>query len=367
MKTSPYLTLSLNALEKNFKTILSKGYSPQDVIAVVKDNAYGCGAVDVSKKLFSLGVNEFAVARFNEAVELRENNIKGNILVFGEVLDSELKVAIDMDISLSINSLSSLDKMGKSNLNLKIAVNIDTGMGRLGIVEDEVLESASLLKKYTNLQKTAIYTHFANSDNPDKSSVEFAIDKFMTIKNTFKESGIGFSCFHLFNSAAIIYHDKIPNALIRPGIMLYGSKPDPKRDAPVKLQDILSLKAPVIKIKRVKKGTPISYGSNFVAKKECDIATLAIGYAHGFFRSLGENLDIYINRKKYSIAGNVTMDCIMVDLGIESNIEVGDEALLVGTDQGDAICIDDLAIRANTIGYEILCSIGRIREREIVG
>lgn len=362
-----YVEIDLDGVKHNLNLILNKGYKAHEIFAVVKDDAYGCGAVQIAHTLEAFGISKFAVARMNEASELRDARIKGEILVLGENSLKELEYASSGNIHITINSIESLRNIITSSLELIVHVNIDTGMGRLGICEKEIDECCRLLKQAEHIQLEAIFSHFSCADSIDNKLVNEQIKRFESAKEQFIKNGINPSYYHFPNSAGAIKQEKKENHYSRIGIILYGSRPDPQIDPGIDIKNVMSLKAPVAMVKRIKPGSTVSYGANFVAEEETVIATVAAGYAHGIPRLLTGNMEVLIRGKRFPVVGNITMDYIMVDVGLDSWIDAGEEVVILGPQGDNCITADEIAIKCNTIGYEILCSIGRNREKKYIG
>lgn len=362
-----YVEINLDNLKHNFNLILDKGYAPQEIFAVVKDDAYGCGAIAIAQTLETLGVVKFAVARMSEASELLDARIRGDILVLGENSHKDFEYASSNNVHVSINSIESLRNIISTSLDLTVHINVDTGMGRLGISENEIAECCRIIKQHENIKVEAIYSHFSCADSIDQKLVEVQLDRFNRAKKIFKENGIEVKYFHFPNSAGVLNIDKMDNTYSRVGIALYGCKPDPKIKLTADLKNIMSLKTTVAMVKRIRPGDTVSYGANFVAEKETVIATVPAGYAHGIPRILTGNMDVLIKGERFPVVGNITMDFIMVDVGINSGIDIGEEVVILGAKGNQNITADEWAIKSNTIGYEILCSLGRNKEKRYIG
>jgi alanine racemase len=237
-------------------------------------------------------------------------------------------------------------------------------MGRLGLLDTEADAAAEMLSRHKNVEIEGLYTHFAKADEPETHSVSLQQERFLRARKAFRAKGIAPPVIHVANSAAIARFSDIEAHYVRPGITLYGCNPDPSQDFGLALRDIASLKGPVVKLKKVAAGTPVSYGGNYVTSAETYVATVAIGYAHGLPRQLSSKGDVLIGGKRYGIAGNVTMDYIMIDAGPSPEFSVGDEAVAMGYQGAESISADETALKCGTIGYEILCGLSRRIERQ---
>lgn len=364
--TNPHLRVSLNDFKHNLYQLKNKLLPGTTICAVIKDNAYGCGA----GPLASIMENEdfvscYAVARYPEALYLRQAvNCKKPILILGRLTNEEISNCTLPGIILSINDVSDIDNYSPISNKVKFHCNIDSGMGRLGLLPSEIDDAISKLKQKSYLNIEGIFTHFANADNLENNRVSQQMRIFNDACDKFKNAGFLLNNIHFNNSAAFLYTNEHQSySMIRPGISLYGSYPDATLPHVVDLRPIVTLVGSVIKIKDVPQSTPISYGSTFITKKASKIATVNLGYAHGVPRYLANKGNILIHGTRFKIVGRVTMDYIMVDLEENTDIIVGDEAVVLGYQGNECIRPDEIASHGNTISYEVLCNLGRSLDR----
>ncbi len=362
----PYIEISLDNLIHNLNLIREKIPSSSSVMAVVKDNAYGCGAIVISQILEQEGVDFFAVANVGEAKELRENDIHSPILAFGECTDDEMSWASKNNTHITINSIASLKKIAMKKQSIKLHINLDTGMNRLGLSESELNSALEIISSKNNLELEGMFTHFASADKPHTETVSKQYNHFTDALKIVEKKGLSPRYIHAPNSAALIRFPIPDNHLVRPGIILYGCKPDPAQNFNMNIRPVASMKSSIIKIKKVPSGTPISYGGNYVTKKETYIATIALGYAHGLPRLLSGKGEVLIRGKRFPIVGNITMDSIMADIGNNNDIKVGDEVVSMGNQGSETITPDDIACLCGTIGYEILCGMSNRIDRYFI-
>lgn len=362
-KHLPYIEISLDNLVHNLNQIRQKINPSNSLIAVVKDDAYGCGATIIAQTLEKEGVGFFAVTCMDEAKELRVNSVLSPILVFGECSEDEIEWASSNKVRITLNDLASLKKVAKQNHSLQLHINVDTGMNRLGVSIPEVVASAEIIASNSNLELEGIFTHFACADVPETDTVSIQNERFEEALNIIEKNGLSPKYIHAPNSAALIRFPVPHNILVRPGITLYGCKPDPAQDFDINLLPIASLKAGIIKIKKVPSGTPISYGETYITNKETLIATIPIGYAHGLPHALSNKGEVLIRGRRFPIVGAVTMDWIMVDIGSETDITVGDEVVAIGSQGNETISPDDIALLCNSVIYEILCGLNNRIDR----
>jgi alanine racemase len=353
--TSPRLELSLDNLEDNLLHLQSRGKGQLGTIAVVKDNAYGCGSAPIARFLQQRAVTLFAVASAAEARHLRRESIQLPILVLGEATLEDLRWGHENGIDFALNSIATLRLWRSNQLQVRFHCNIDTGMSRLGIVPQLIDELLQELKDAPGLVPTGLFTHFACADEMQSDSVAIQSQRFRAVITRLQDYGLHFKYIHCSNTAATLRHiDTIPFTHIRPGIGLYGCQPDPQQHfAPLK--QIATFIGRVVMVKHIAAGTAVSYGWHYVANQPTWIATVHCGYAHGVPRFLSNRGTMLIGEKPYPIAGNVTMDYCMVDIGPQPVVTIGDEAVLFGQQQRAQISLDSIASQGGTISYEILC------------
>lgn len=344
---------------------IKKNINAEEIIAVVKANAYGHGAIDVAPVLVESGANKLAVATLSEALELREAGIKVPILILGYTDVSFAEMLINNDIEQTVYSLDYAKELSKKSEALgkiaKIHIAVDTGMGRIGFLPNgKSVEEVVEISKLINLRITGVFTHFSNADEEDKSYAHNQIEKFNSFINEIEKREVNLGVKHISNSASIIDIEDAHYNAIRPGIILYGYYPsDYINKDKLKLMPALSLKCQVIHVKELPKGEYIGYGRKFRTERDSVIATLPIGYADGYIRGLYGKAQVIINGKLAPVVGKICMDQCMVDVTDIGPVNVGDEVILLGEDNGIKNNADDMAEILDTINYEILCMIGR--------
>ena len=354
---SPWVDISLDALTGNLAAIRSKISDPSKLIAVVKDNAYGCGAVPIARALQNNGVQFFAVARIAEAKELRATGITAPILIMGKVSESDLIWASGHQVRVVIYDLEDITAFASAPAPLTVHLKLDTGMGRLGLQQSELVIAAGILTQNPALSLEGVFTHFACADDPDPAAWQTQRTRFSRMMDILHEYGLSWSMTHTSNSAATLHYGVDKGEWARTGIALYGCSPDPAQIFTPATEEILSFKSHIVKIKIVAAGTPISYGWNWRAQRESRIATIPLGYANGFPRGLSGKGFVLIHGVRCPIAGNVTMDYIMVDITDVPEAVVGSIVTAIGRDGEEQITADDIARLTGTIGYEVITRI----------
>jgi len=351
-------------------TEIRKQVAPAEVMCVVKADAYGHGAVPVTKRLIREGVSHFAVARLAEALELRNAGIEENILIFGSLFPDELEEAIQNDIQVTITDQKDIDTVREFAINnsifAKVHLNIDTGMGRVGIPFNKARSAIIKIVNIDQIKMEGIYTHFATSDERKKEFAELQLKRFNNIISELIDHLPYRPVIHAANSGAILDLPAAKFDMVRAGISLYGHFPTTETSESIPLKQVMTLKTHVGLVRRISAGTSVSYGRKFITERETSIAILAIGYADGIHRAITNNGDVLINGILYPIVGTVTMDQIMVNVG-DDPVKVGDEVVFWGdTPQGN-LQATKVAQRISTISYELCCAITKRVPRVYIG
>jgi alanine racemase len=338
-----------------------KKFAHQDILAVIKSDAYGHGMVEMGRLLERLGVKHFAVSDVKEGIRLREAGVKKNILLFENALPETVPFIGDYHLTPTVCTLelaSALNDYAKGiNRRIHVHVEIDTGMGRLGIWHQEAFDFIHRLHQFRYLTIEGIFTHFPSADT-DRAFTQKQIDLLYQLVLKLDQSGLIIPFVHAANSMGLAgYHTKVLN-LVRPGLMLYGLYPKDSLKLNVHLKPAMSVYSRIIFIKEVQKGRSISYNRTFIAKKNMRIATVPIGYNDGYFITLSNKCHILVGGKRCPVIGRVTMDQILVDVSSVKNVMLGEKVTILGREGKQFMTADELARDANTINYEIVCSLG---------
>ncbi len=362
MRHTTYATIDLAALAYNLSRIRGRVSNNCSILAVVKANAYGHGAVDVSRALVLAGVTRLAVATVHEGIALREAGINGDILVLGALLDTHVQELFPYRLTPVINEQRLLPQLAKeaeaANKPLSIHIKVDTGMGRLGLPASELMTFLDAFPRWKSLRIEGFMTHLADSDGDDSSHTEQQLKSFRGLLEQVEQRGMSVPFVHVANSAAIIRYPQSHFSMVRPGIMLYGYHTLPDAVPCPQLQPVLSLRTTVMQLRTIKPGETVSYNRTFVAKRPSTIAVLPIGYADGYNRQLSNKGFVLIDGKRAPIVGLICMDMTMVDVTDIPSVRVGDSVTLIGRQGQEAIWADEIAGWTDTIPYETLCAIG---------
>lgn len=353
--------INLAALLHNFREVSRKIGPERSIIAVVKADAYGHGAVQVSQTLQDAGVKMLGVALVQEGAELRQAGIRVPILMMGSLLKEQIPLMIEHQLTPVLfqpELLPALEREAEQrNMILPIHLKVDTGMGRLGIQPAETAAFLKEISRHKRLKVEGLMTHLANADRRDKAASAFQIALWNKILKIVRDSGLEIPYIHVSNSAAILNLPEIHSNPVRPGIMLYGYVSGFQPE--LSLEPVLSFKTRVVHLKTVPQGTPVSYGGIFTTSRKSIIATLAVGYADGYSRILSNTAQVLIRGKRVPVVGRVCMDMTMADVTENPEVALGDEAVLIGKQGSDIITAAEVAGWAGTIPYEILCAISK--------
>ena len=332
------------------------------ILAVVKANGYGIGAMEASKAALAVPrVLGLAVATPDEALELRDNGIQGLVLVLGPVTPEAAVVMAEREVSFAATSVEGVRAAQQAahatGKKVKIHLKIETGMGRVGMTPGRELgEALASLSDAPDVVVEGVFTHFAVSDT-DKVYTSHQMDTFEIALGQLSQAGIRPRFRHAANSAAVLDFPRSHLDLVRPGIVLYGSYPDQSLSGKADIKPVLSLLSRVSHVKRVPAGYSVGYGRTYITPRSTTIATVPIGYADGYPRLLSGRGSVLIRGKRFPLAGRVCMDQIMVDVGDEA-VEVGDLVTLIGTQGSETITVDEVAALSETIAHEVLTGIG---------
>jgi alanine racemase len=359
-----YAEINLDNFRHNFREV-KRLVKDRKIFGVIKADGYGHGAVELARVLEEEGADFFAVAVITEAIELRKNGFKRPILVMGFTPPTFAKEIVEYDITQAVFSFELAkalsDEAVKQNKVAKIHIKIDTGMGRVGFIPNEkALDEIEKINNLPNLKLEGIFSHFSSADEKDKSFTNLQLDRFIKTIKALEERGITFELKHLANSAGIIDVEEAYFDAVRPGIMLYGYYPSNEVDVNrVDLKPVMTLKAKIVHVKEVDKGTPISYGRRFITERRSKIATLPFGYADGFTRLFFQKAQVIVNGVLVPVVGRICMDQCMIDVTDCGNVNVGDEVIIMGNFNEIKNDADVLAQRLGTISYEILCMVSK--------
>jgi alanine racemase len=355
-----WVEVDLDAISHNIEEFRGRLQNNTQIMAVVKADGYGHGAVPIAREALAAGATYLAVALIDEALELREAGIEAPILILGSTPPEFVEVALLNDITITVFHEEVIEAIessaAKHSKKAKVHLKVDTGMGRIGVrSEDELDRLVRKINHCRYIELEGVFTHFSRAD---EENPEYTVQQHHNFIKAVQSYNI--PIVHCSNSAAGILYPEWGYNLLRLGISLYGQYPsDFTKDKGVRLKPAFSLKSRVAHLKSVPAGTSISYGGTFKTKEESLIASIPIGYADGFSRSLSNRGYAIVGGQKVPIVGRVCMDQLMLDVSKVAACNMGDEVVFIGEQMGESITVDDMASLLQTINYEVTCMISK--------
>jgi alanine racemase len=367
--------IDLSALRHNYFQLQKSIPAKSGILAVVKADAYGHGFMDISRELDKLGITAFGVAFLAEGIQLRKAGIDRPILLLGGIYPGQERKCIGYNLSTVIFNMEQAKALnlasGKLYRRAQIHLKVDTGMGRLGIFHQDAPAFFRELKGFGNLELEGIISHFATADELDEEgrrNTDLQSRIFADVVVTARREGFSPRYIHLANSAAAFSLELPFCNLVRPGITLYGSIPSADFQGKMDLMPVMRLKSRIAMLKQVSSGYGVSYARKFVSGRETLVASVPVGYADGYMRSLTNRGEALVRGRRAKVAGTVCMDWIMLDVTDVPGVTVGDEVILLGaSSDGNCIRAEELAAKAGTIPYEIFCGISKRVPRVYLG
>jgi alanine racemase len=370
--------VNLGAYAHNIKELKRITRAPAQLMAVVKANGYGHGAVEVAREALHYGAQYLGVARINEAIALREAGLSAPILIFGYSPPDLAPMLIDYELTQTVYSLTTAKALSeqatRKGKKITVHLKVDSGMGRLGFLLEAIniipndtaapnpVREIETITRLPGLTVEGIFTHFATADSADKSYANLQLDRFMALLHRLQKEGLAPSLKHAANSGALIDMPGSHLDMVRPGIATYGLYPSEEVDKnKVDLKPVMTLKSKIIHLKKVPPGFNISYGITFQTKHHTTIATIPVGYADGFNRLLSSRGYMLVQGQRVPIVGRVCMDLTMLDVGRLTGVALEDEVVVFGEQGLEAITADEIAASIGTINYEVVSTItGRV-------
>ncbi len=358
--------INLDAIEHNIKEIRRVTNKNAKIMAVVKADAYGHGVEKIAHILDQNGADAFAVATIDEALQLRSFGFTKPILILAAIPEESIPEAVENDITLSVFSWDYAKKIScaaiQRSKTAQVHIKLDTGMSRIGYVvndtdNSEILNEILKISMLDNIFIEGIFSHFSTSDESDDRYTRLQFNRFLTVCSLLEKSGLQIPVRHIANSAAVFMYPEYHLDMVRPGIILYGLYPSNEVDKNrINLKPAMSLKSKITHIKTLEKDRGVSYGKDYITTDCVKVATVPVGYADGYLRSLAKEGKMLIHNKKVKIMGRICMDQCMIDVTNVNNINIGDEVTLFSDCE---ITADTLADWIGTINYEIICMISK--------
>ena len=353
----PKVYIDLLQLKKNYHIVKSEvGEIP--IMATVKANAYGHGAVEVSKALEQEGVRYLAVFTIDEGIELRDAGIKTDIFIYAKFDPTRIEEASKHNLTLNISSFDDLKALKAHNGNsVKVHLKIDTGMTRLGVPYEQAEDFLKEANQIESIELEGLYSHFATADEGDLSYANSQLSKFNDIIEISKKLDISFAFVHCSNSGAILNVQDSRFNMVRAGMLLYGAFPSDEVPQELPIKPVMTFTAPVVEIRDVKAGTQISYGGVYTTKSDTRIAVIQAGFADGIPRPWYIDGFVKFQNQDFKITGRICMDQLMIDIGT-ADIKYGDEILIFGSNEHGSIDINHIAKKIDSTSYVLVTALG---------
>ena len=360
--------IDLQAFQHNLQT-LRKYLDPQtQIMAVVKADAYGHGAIPCARIAVENGADYLGAGVIEEGIELRENGLNAPILILGSIFPDEAEDLVRHNLATILCTqplAQALSKEAeKQDKTVSVHIKVDTGMNRLGISPENLPALLDQVRNLKNLKIEAVSTHFSSADDEDLSVTQAQLEKFQTALTILQKEGVHTPIVHCANTSALFKFPESHFNMVRPGLILYGVLPSPSLRPVIDqgenpFQPVMQWKSQIILLKPIAKNQPVSYSGSFTTQRDSLIATLPIGYADGLHRMLSNKMDVLIRGRRAPQVGNICMDMILVDVTDIPDVQAGDEVVIFGRQGDEMISVEELAVKGKTIPYEILCSVSK--------
>jgi alanine racemase len=352
--------IDTGAFVRNVATVASRLPVGTKLIAMLKADAYGHGAVELARRCTPDEVAMIGVALVEEALELRRADIALPILVLGPLNETQVRIALDHDVTLGVPGPEELEHIAAVARERDVAIHLklDSGMGRMGAIETELPRVVELIRSAPRLRVDALYTHFANAGDPRDPFTDRQLARFNTLVETLREAGLDAPLHHASNSAATV-RGITPGDFVRVGIALYGAEalddPPPTANRQPPTEPVMRWRTEIARLKDLPPGYAIGYGTTFHTTRASRIATLPVGYADGYNRRLSNRGEVLVRGQRAPVVGRVSMDLVTIDVTDVPDAAVGDEVVLLG----DGITVEELAAKLDTISYEVFCNVSK--------
>jgi alanine racemase len=363
---NPCAEINLTNYKNNLQSIKSFIKKDVEIMAIVKANAYGHGAVEISKAANEIGIRHFGVATLEEGIELRENNIIGEILILGQISPKDIRKARDFNLTLTLSDIRFLNYL-KPDERIKIHIKIDTGLSRNGFYMqhlenvDNVYNLVLNVKSIQNVELKGIYTHYASAESNETFTVK-QLNLFSKLISMLKTDAIDYGMIHTSNSAATLLYPETHFDMVRIGLLSYGIN---ITNIPINVHTVMRVKGTLIQEKNIKAGDKVGYGLTYTAKCDLIVGIVNLGYADGISRQLSNKAYFTLNGTKVKCIGRISMDVLAIDI-TNCSYNLYDDVVIFGEPINSEISINQFSKELRTIDYEVLCSIGNRVKRKIV-
>ena len=357
-----WLEIDLGAIEHNVRAVREFVGPATQVMAILKADGYGHGAIPVAGAVARAGATWLGVASALEGAQLREAGIETPILVLGAGFPEQAGEVVRYGLSQTVANGEVPEALSRAaaqaGVQVGVQIKVDTGMGRLGIMPDEAATFARRLLALPGLRLEGVFSHLATAEEEDPAYALGQLARFQQALQGLQESGVQAPLRHIANSAGVVNFRQMHLDLVRPGLLAYGIAPGCK-NMPLRLRPALTWKSRLAFVKRVPKGTSLSYGRTYITVRETTIATVPVGYADGYCRVLSNRGALLVRGRPFPVAGRVCMDHILLDMGDEPNVRVGEEVVLIGWQEGAGITANEVASGQGTVVHEVVARLGK--------
>lgn len=363
---NPYAEINLTNYKNNLQSIKSFIKKDIEIMAIVKANAYGHGAVEISRAANEIGIRHFGVATLEEGIELRKNNIIGEILILGQISPNDIKKVRDFNLTLTLSDIRFLNHL-KPDEKIKIHIKIDTGLSRNGFYMqhlenvDNIYNFILNIKSISNIELKGIYTHYASAESNEDFTVK-QLKLFNKLINKLKTNAIDCGMIHTSNSAATLLYPETHFDMVRIGLLSYGIN---TTNIPLNVHPVMRVKGTLIQEKNIKAGDKVGYGLTYTANSDLIVGIVNLGYADGINRKLSNKAYFTLNGTKVKCIGRISMDVLAIDI-TNCSYNLYDDVVIFGEPSDSEISINEISKKLRTIEYEVLCSIGNRVKRKIV-
>ena len=365
-----YVEIDLDQLTANYRAV-EAAVAPARMLPVVKAGAYGHGLVEVARLFESFGPAGLAVAFLEEGAKLREAGIVCPILVMGGLDTAQIPAFLHFSLTMTVSSGQAVgpieEAAGRLGTVARVHAKVDTGMGRMGVRPEGAAELLDALLRSRHVELEAVYSHFATADEPDPAQTLDQMATFRRVVSYFGDRDLPMPTLHLANSGAVLQHPGSYLDLVRPGLMLYGVYPTDTIPRTVGIEPALTWRSTVVLSKPLPAGSPVSYGATWTPDRDTRIVVVPMGYGDGYPRLLSNRGEVLIGDRRHPVVGRVCMDQFMVDVGPDTDVRVGHEVVIIGSQGDERITANELAAWAETIPYEILTGISSRVPRQYRG
>ena len=365
--------ISLKAFKQNLQNLKIILGSSTGIMAVIKADAYGHGALPCASAAVKSGIDYLGAGVIEEGIELRKNGIENKILILGSIFPDEVADLVHHNLSTILCTPHLAEELSreakKQDKVINVHIKVDTGMNRLGVHPENLLSLTDKICNLPNLKIEALSTHFSSADDEDLSITNNQIELFRKALAQLEKKGIAPPLTHQANTSALFRFPESHSKMVRPGLILYGALPSPilnpvihnicQKNNLKNFEGVMQWKSKIILLKSVKKGQGLSYSRKHFTEKDSIIATLPIGYADGLPRRLSNKIEVLVKGKRVPQVGTICMDMILIDVTDIPDVQMGDEVVIFGKQGNEIIPVEELAQKANTIPYEILCNVGK--------